>query len=523
MNAHLMYRDRDLDLQAEMPINAQDLVSDLELEILFRTMAQGDKLVFQLARQMILSPLTEREAITYRQDVLTDCLENPSVVRQIYELASATVYAERRVWGPLVDSPGSILRRSVDVLEIFVGSLKRLRNICDGQVDNFRSEGFLRFFAMVAKELDDDYIRTIEKHLRELQFRRGVLISAQLSTGNAATNHVLRRVPVRSLRQSISRFDRSRLSYQVDSRDDVGSRVLDDLRSKGINLVANALAQSADHIQSFFAMLMAELAFYVGGLNLHEQLAAKGEPTCFPDPQQAAGAEFSVEGLYDPCLSLLLEGRAIGNDVNADDRWLVMITGANQGGKSTFLRSVGVAQLMMQSGMFVPAKSFRANICEGVFTHFKREEDPSMKSGKLDEELGRMSEIASSVTPNCIVLCNESFASTNEREGSEIARQVIHTLTDARVKVLFVTHLFELADGLFTEHLDTALFLRAERLADGRRTLRLVEGEPLPTSYGEDSYRRIFAPPPPAPGEPARSSLQLHSVRRECPLPESRT
>ena len=94
--------------------------------------------------------------------------------------------------------------------------------------------------------------------------------------------------------------------------------------------------------------------------------------------------------------------------------------GGQSRGKSTFLRSLGVAQLMAQSGMFVTAESFRANVCVGVFTHYKREEDESMESGKLDEELARMSEIADQITPHCLVLCNESFASTNEREGSEI-------------------------------------------------------------------------------------------------------
>ena len=64
-----------------------------------------------------------------------------------------------------------------------------------------------------------------------------------------------------------------------------------------------------------------------------------------------------------------------------------MITGANQGGKSTFLRSVGLAQLMMQCGMFVAAESLRASVGQRLFTHYKREEDAAMESGKLDEEL----------------------------------------------------------------------------------------------------------------------------------------
>lgn len=105
-----------------------------------------------------------------------------------------------------------------------------------------------------------------------------------------------------------------------------------------------------------------------------------------------------------------------------------------------------------------------------------------------------MSEIADHIDGNAILLFNESFASTNEREGSEIARQIIGALRETGAKVFFVTHMFELANGLFRSPMnDSALFLRAERQADGSRTFRLVEGEPLSTSYGEDLYRRIFA------------------------------
>jgi DNA mismatch repair ATPase MutS len=249
-------------------------------------------------------------------------------------------------------------------------------------------------------------------------------------------------------------------------------------------------------------MLRLELAFYLGCLNLRELLDTKGEPTCFPTPLPEDELALSAEDIYNVCLTFHLEERVIGNDVNADGKSLVMITGANQGGKSTLLRSLGLAQLMMQSGMFVGARSFRAGTCTGVFTHYKREEDVTMRSGKLDEELSRMSDIADEIEPNAIVLCNESFASTNEREGSEIPRQIVRALLDKQVRVFYVTHMYDLAHGFHTQPLDTALYLRAEREPDGRRTFKLIEGEPLPTSYGEDSYRRIFGSgeAAPAPG-----------------------
>jgi DNA mismatch repair ATPase MutS len=218
-----------------------------------------------------------------------------------------------------------------------------------------------------------------------------------------------------------------------------------------------------------------------------------GELTCLPVPLPPDHRTLSFTGLYNVTLSLHLgDPRAVGNDLDAGDKSLLMITGANQGGKSTFLRSIGLAQLMTQCGMFVGAESFHTNLCRGLFTHFKREEDTAMRSGKLDEELHRMSEIADHLGANSMVLFNESFAATNEREGSQIARQILRALLEARVKVAFVTHLYDLAHSLYVDRTGTAVFLRPERRGDGRRTFKLAIGEPLPTSYGEDLYHRIF-------------------------------
>jgi len=380
------------------------------------------------------------------------------------------------------------------VLELFVGLLKWLRRIADERGAGFRSEGFRRFFSMIATELDDAYLRTVEDHLLRLRFRDGIVMSAALGAGNRGTRHVLRK-PLdakRRWRQRIGLWDRSGLVYQIPDRDDSGFEALRELTGRGTSLVANVLAQSTDHILSFFNLLRSELGFYIGCLNLQQRLAQKGEPVCLPEPLPAGKAMLSARALYDICLSLIVVERVVGHDVSADGTALVMITGANRGGKSTFLRSVGLAQLMMQCGMFVPAGSFRADVRQGMFTHFKREEDASMRSGKLDEELSRMSSIVDSLTPNGMVLLNESFASTNEREGSEIARQIVRALLETGVKVFYVTHMFNLAHGFYRGEMATAMFLRAERQSDGRRTFRLAEGEPLPTSYGEDVYRRIF-------------------------------
>jgi DNA mismatch repair ATPase MutS len=488
-------REKNPGLFTAPPGSDDVLTQDLELNTLWNAMAAGDEFLFEMAKRGTLSSLTDPDAIVYRQRVLADCLDHPETVRQIYALAIEALESEKKVgsfWSGA--GPDRILDRSVQILKLHVDVLKRLRQIAEDQAENFRSEGFTRFFAMLQEELADDYLQTVEHHLRELEFKRGMLESAELAKGFKGRHYIVRTQRQQRWTERLLPGNRApSYSFTIPPRDENGFRALEEIRGKGLNLVANAVAQSADHVKSFFSMLRLELAFYLGCLNLHERLDEQGEPSCFPGPLTPDEPAFACEGLYDVCLTFHLDGRVVGNTVNADGKSLVMITGANQGGKSTFLRSVGLAQLMMQSGMFVGAESLRATVGNGVFTHYKREEDAAMESGKLDEELRRMSAIADQITPKSVLLCNESFASTNEREGSEIARQVIRAMLDKQIRVFFVTHMYDLAHRFHGQRLDTALFLRAERRSDGSRTFKLVEREPLPTSYGEDSYRRIFA------------------------------
>jgi hypothetical protein len=493
VKAFLMHRDRDFDLEHELPPHAGALTQDLELDVLLGAMARGDPFLLEVSRQALLSSLTDADAIIYRQQVLADCLRQPALVRRLYDLAVEGALTPKRVpFGWLRDSPETVLHRSVQLLELLVGVLQTLRPLADEHAATFRSDGFVRLFAMLAEELDDEYFEEIGAHLAELRFRGGVLISVELGKGNRGRRHVLRRPRQRRWAERIPLGGRPAYSFTVPDRDEGGLRALGELRGRGIDLVADALAQSTDHILGFFAMLRAELGFYVGCLNLHERLQAAGGSTCSPVPVAAGAPALHGSDLYDVPLTLQLGSRAVGSDVDAGGKALVLVTGANQGGKSTFLRSVGVAQLMLQSGMFVAAERFEASVRPALFTHYRREEDPEMRSGKLDEELSRMSEIADAIGPGCLLLCNESFSATNEREGSEIARQAVRALLEGGVTVVFVTHLYDLGSSLHAQRLETALFLRAEREADGRRTFRIVEGEPLPTSYGADSFRRIF-------------------------------
>jgi DNA mismatch repair ATPase MutS len=494
MKARLMHRDRDAEVGAGVPPNAAELIQDLELNWIVEAMAAGDDFLYEVAKASVLSSLTDPSEIEYRQEVLRDCLEQPAVIRELYSLAvQATKQGGWYVLGGSTSySPGIVLSSSVRLLDGLVANLEQLRKLAGRHAGSFRSEGFGQLFATVMQELDFAYLDEVREQLKQLQFKHGVTLSAKLGRANHGVGYRLHTTPTPTWRDRLPFSDRNPYFWELPERDEAGGRALGEIRSRGINEVANAVGQSAEHVRGFFRMLYTELAFYIGCLNLHERLTEKGQATSLPTVSPTAGLELSGEGLYDVSLALARSAPPVANEIAADGKRMVMITGANQGGKSTFLRSLGQAQLMAQAGMFVGAKTMSVSVRDGVFTHFKREEDEAMESGKLDEELARMSEIVDRLRPDSVVLSNESFASTNEVEGSEIARQIVRALTERGVRVLFVTHMFDLAESLYSANGDSTLFLRAERRDDGSRTFRMIEAVPESTSYGEDLYQRVF-------------------------------
>jgi len=499
VKSYLMYADRDFALIPTPHRNqtgvVADLIQDLELDTLWDAMSGEDEYLRQVAQSALLSSLTGIDQIRFRQQVMADCLAQRDVVRELYLLAVEAIAGERRTFRPFLATFGEgLLRYSVELIEMFVGMLRRLRQLTEEHAGAFQSAGFQRFFEQLRSELDDAYFEEIENHLATLRFRDGLVLSARCGSGNRGVGYVLRSPRPKNRGRWYSRavLKKPTFGFSIPDRDEAGFRALGDLRDHGLQLVADSLGQAAEHVLSFFVSLRTELGFYVGALNLHERLTQIGEPTCFPDPVPTDQLTLTAEEVYDPCLALRMNRTVVANDVNADGKDLIVITGANQGGKSTFLRGIGLAHLMMQAGMFVAARSLSSTVTLGVFTHYKREEDATMTSGKFDEELTRMSAIADQITPNALLMCNESFAATNEREGADIAAEVIRAMTDAHIRVLFVTHLYDLARRYEDEHSNRTLFLRADRDEEGQRSFRLHVAPPVPTSYGEDLYQRTF-------------------------------
>jgi hypothetical protein len=475
----------------------RDLVEDLELAPVVDAMAAGDGFVRSVARTVLLSAPCTPDAVVHRQEILADFLADPGLAEDLYRLAAEALEAEKHVYHSIFDRyPEAVLRRSIESLTVLSGMLRRLRALADAHAPRVRSAGLGDFFGTIRAELDEEFFTSAAAHLKELKFRDGLLASAELGQGLKGAHYTLRvseqRAPWwrRLLLRLLPVADR--YSFRIPDRDEGGHRALSELADRAKTDAANALAQADGHIVAFFEDLHTEAAFYLGCLNLQAALGRLGHrlsfPSLPPEPDQ-----LSFRGLYDPSLALRRGTAVVGNSLDAGPVRLVVVTGANEGGKSTFLRSLGVAQLMAQAGIFVAADAFRSSSAPTILTHFARSEDAALRSGKFDEELTRMGELVARVRPGSLVLFNESFASTNEREGSEVAGQILKALLEAGTRCAVVTHMYALSGALHRQGLPGAVFLRAERTPDGHRTYRLVPGAPETTSYGHDLYREVFA------------------------------
>jgi hypothetical protein len=497
MKANLLFADRDLELAAEPPSQADELVADLGLDVLFDTMAGGDKAARAIAATVLLHPLTDPATVVRRQQVLADCLARPQLATELHSLARDTIDGAQGIdrWF-FAPRPKPLLSRAVKVLALLLDRLKQLRAFALAHHDEVNSAALQTLFARVTEELGDDYLAEVQERIRQLSTPVGMLISARLGNQQQSVDLALRELAEK--RRALVRrpvIKKPAYSYTIPDRDEGSMQALSDLEDRVTNAVANAAMQSADHVLAFFTALRDELTFYLSAMRLHEALERLCVQTCTPTVTTGQGVEHVARALVDPGLALSSSVAPVGNDLDAPTQPLVVITGANRGGKSTFLRAVGIASLMAGAGLFVAAEHYVSSLHSAVFCHYRREEDVELRSGKLDEELRRMQAIAAQVEPGALLLCNESFAATNEAEGSELARQIVTALCELGVTVVFVTHLHDFAYSVSATGTPPAVFMRAERGVDGQRPFRLTPGEPLATSYGSDLFAQVFGAP----------------------------
>ena len=239
--------------------------------------------------------------------------------------------------------------------------------------------------------------------------------------------------------------------------------------------------------------LIPEIEFLVKGTLLLRYLKSRGLALCIPEIKTDE-IVFKATGLYNPCVAVKVDDEIITNDLDfcQNDALIFVLTGPNRGGKSVITCAMGLAQAMMQLGMFVPADNAVISIADSIFTHFPTGADDTIDKGRLGEECARLNDIFERVTNRSLVLLDESLSSTGSFEASYIAAEVLAGLSRVGCRCLFSTHLHELASEIDGINQRTAndggvkIDSLVAGIEEGKRSFKIHRIKPDGKSYARD-------------------------------------
>ena len=408
---------------------------------------------------------------------------------------------------------------SLTEIELYVSSVKVLHDGLVSVRDKVRSPAFTALTTLVTELAESDYYKELNQKLEELTQRVreiksvtiGVNLDAQLRPSSAGVLSI----NSESFKSGDVLDKILRLNFKSDSytcianlvpfqkkQNDNQKMALSLAFNSAINDVYKSSLRSWKKIvqtyvlenTEFLLNLMPEFEFLVKGTQMLLSLQAKGCHLTVPEIHPMEERAFVAEELYNPCVALKIEDEIVPNDVTFDENATIyVLTGPNRGGKSVITCAIGLAQVMMQLGMYVPAKHAVISPVDGIYTHFPTGAEDTIDKGRLGEECARLGEIFDCVTANSLVLLDESLSSTGSYEASYIAAEVLGGLAHIGCRCLFSTHLHELASEIDNINrralsnggvaIDT---LVAGIEGEGKRSFVITRAKPDGKSYARD-------------------------------------
>ena len=222
--------------------------------------------------------------------------------------------------------------------------------------------------------------------------------------------------------------------------------------------------------------LLGDCEFYLGALGFHDRALEAGLAVSLPDlvsPEEPR----ALLGLFNPLL--LAHGvKPVPCDLTTDRHaTTVLVTGPNSGGKTRLLQSLGLAQLMAQSGLFVPARSGAVALAPGLVVSLIEETKADQAEGRLGTELLRIRQLFERLPPGAMVILDELCSGTNPSEGEEIFELVVRMLTRLAPQAFITTHFLTFASRLERERtIEDLRFLQVELGHEQQATYQFVPG-----------------------------------------------
>jgi len=259
------------------------------------------------------------------------------------------------------------------------------------------------------------------------------------------------------IEQTFSRFRQGEVKdYRVTYRTEpgithVGARILDlvaRLFSDEFSALTNYCGRHADFTDPAISQFDRELQFYLAYIAYITPLRQAGLSFCYPEITENS-KEIFARDTFDLALAakLTAEGSTVvTNEFRlANPERVIVVSGPNQGGKTTFARAFGQLHHLAAAGCPVPGSGARLFLCDRIFTHFEREEDLADLTGKLEDDLIRIRSALLAATQSSIVIMNEIFTSTTVSDARFLGEKVMAKVIELDLLCVYVTFVDELA------------------------------------------------------------------------------
>jgi DNA mismatch repair protein MutS len=438
---------------------APDFFRDLHLDRIV-TAATAGREAYDLA-PFFQTPLTDPKAIVYRQEVMRD-LEEPRARRAVDEFAARM----RLVRQHLATEAKAYYAREkqrwrLAAAEAFADAAELLGKDLEGAEPS--SLGLRGFRTALDAYLASDRFRAMAAEARDLSARLGAIrFTLLISDGTVRVRPFEEQTDYgAAVDQTFHKFaEGGTIELSLENDGDFGLNHVD---AEILNRVAllnpepfEGLARFSERWASVTEPLLREfdreVQFYLAWLDLVDRLRQAGLPVCYPRLTPDRG-NVTCQGTYDLALAsqTLLQGGGEGGRIVRNDFALrgaervLVVTGPNQGGKTTFARTFGQLHYLARLGCPVAGRETRLFVCDRLFTHFEREEDVASLHGKLEDDLVRVRAILDHATPDSVVIMNEIFSSTTVDDALYLAREILGRILDLDLLCVCVTFLDELA------------------------------------------------------------------------------
>jgi len=460
---------------------------DLDLQKLIDFMAFDSKHRESLTT-IVHSLCLDVDTVNYRLDIIDELVRFPVLVRCIETLLPVLrdlKYYETFLaleWKTSLQEAIWRLRE----LEHYVECVQKLAEAFKGIRSELRSQALIKLAALVLKVQGDPVFRRLVDTLPDLLSRirslKSITIGVNLDAGMMPCEATL--ISINESKYRDSPFFRSLFGddkwqgiaplHRAPEGSEYASplmiplfRDISKVMEKTTQPLAKALKEFVSINSRVFTKLQGDFLFYLGALKLIDAMQHCGLPVARPKVLNKEERQFVSKDIYNIDLALHLlkqngqkpeevTAGIVKNDFSQGEAGrIIIITGPNRGGKTTLVQALGLAQIMMQVGLYVPARAAAMSICDNLFTHYPALEKLEKGTGRFGEEAQRIGSVFNSATRHSLILLNESLSSTSGGESLYLAQDIVRVLRMMGTRAIYATYLHGLAASVGELNEDT--------------------------------------------------------------------